>query len=234
MSYQVSSAFKFFVFCSLTFFRKSFFRASFFGALFFASSVFAESVDISEFGPNYTENWEAHSFEGDTQYSLKQDGGAYLSAKSVAAASGLVRKIEVDLKKTPVLNWRWRLNERLPELKEQEKDGDDYAARLYVVVSGGFFFWKTKALNLVWSSRDAKGQSWPNAFAPDNAKMVAVRGVNDASGQWYEERVNVAELLEQWLGEDIEQIDAVAIMTDTDNSGLSASADYADIRFTSN
>lgn len=192
-------------------------------------------IDISAFEQGLEANWEGHSFEGETQYQIEQEQGlSFLRAKSNASASGLVRKIEVDLEKTPILSWRWRVNQGLDALPETEKKGDDYAARLYLVVDGGFFFWKTKALNLVWSSRDVTDEHWPNAFAPDNARMIALRGANDPSGQWLEERIDVAALLTAWLGKDATKIDAVAIMTDTDNSGLQAQADYADIRFSAN
>jgi hypothetical protein len=213
---------------------QSYFRVvAFLAASTFASVLSANpSIDISSFDRPLDETWEDHSFEGDTHYERRKESDLdFLYAKSEASASGLVRELEVDLEKTPVLTWRWRVNEGIQGLDETTKNGDDYAARIYVVVSGGFFFWKTKALNFVWSGGESKGESWPNAFAPDNARMVALRDSRDPQRQWLEERVNVAELLSDWLGEKVTQIDAVAIMTDTDNSGLSAQADYASIRF---
>ena len=38
------------------------------------------------------------------------------------------------------------------DLDESTKDRDDYAARLYLVKSGGILIWRTKAVNYVWSS----------------------------------------------------------------------------------
>jgi len=193
-----------------------------------------KEVDISSFDVAGFDLWEAHSFEGETDYQLKRESTrTFVRATSDSAASGLVREIEIDLRKTPILAWRWRAHLLPGALNEQEKTGDDYGARVYVVVSGGFFFWRTKALNFVWSNQAEKHASWPNAFAPDNALMLALRNHQDEKNVWYEERVNVAELLESWLGEPVDTIHAIAIMTDTDNSGLQAQADYADIRFLS-
>lgn len=191
-----------------------------------------EAIDL--FDAQGLDSWDSHSFEGDTQYALVEvDGVPVLRAESRASASGLVREQAFDLKKTPILTWRWRVIDGLPELDEHSKKGDDYAARIYVIVSGGWQFWKTRALNFVWSGRNAKGEEWDNAFAGDNAKMLALRGQEAELGIWYEERVDIAKLLMDWFGEEVDEIDAIAIMTDTDNSGLSAKAEYAELKLVS-
>jgi len=109
---------------------------------------------------------------------------AVLIANSMSTASGIGKKIRVDLNKTPYMNWSWRVDNKLEGLDERTKAGDDYAARLYVVKSGGPLIWKTKALNYVWSSNQSKEAIWKNAFQPKNAVMLAVRGNADQSGQW--------------------------------------------------
>ena len=155
-----------------------------------------------------------------------------LMAESADSASGLFREQHIDLQKTPFMNWRWRIENRLGNINEQEKYGDDYAARIYVVVSGGLVFWRTKAINYVWASTSAKGKIWPNAFAGDHAIMVALRSSSDQTCTWYTEKRNILADLKQLFGEDIHTIDAVAIMTDTDNAKGKATAYYGDIYFT--
>lgn len=191
-----------------------------------------EKITIAEFSKKSLEDWEEKEFENETRYSFVElDGETALQAVSDTSASGMFRKIEVDIERFPYLNWHWRIDQSLPAMDETTKDFDDYVARIYVVKSGGFFFWKTKALNYVWSSRESKDAVWPNAFAPNNTRMLAVRSASDASGIWYHEKRNIYEDLKAWLGEEVDQIDAVAIMTDTDNSGLRAKAYYGDIYF---
>jgi len=153
-------------------------------------------------------------------------------ANSVGTASGFGRKIKIDLTKTPWVNWSWKIERGLPALPEKTKSGDDYAARLYLVKSGGALIWNTKALNYVWSGSHDRDASWPNAYKPKNSIMLAARGTSDKTGEWVTEKRNVREDFKQAFGKDIKSIDAVAIMTDTDNSGLSASAAYGDIYFT--
>ncbi len=176
--------------------------------------------------------FEEVRFNNETKYQIIQfEDDKVLRAESQASASGLLLKKQVALNKTPYLNWRWRIEKRLPELAETTKSGDDYAARIYLIHSDGWFFWQTKALNYVWSSRKVKEQSWPNAYAPDNAMMKALRGQADESGTWFTEKRHVANDFKAWLGENVAQIDGLAIMTDTDDSQGHAIVYYGNIYF---
>ena len=178
------------------------------------------------------DHWEPIEFEGDTEYRWQQlDGRSVLQASTRTSASGYLLEQKVDLQKFPYLNWQWRLEKPLPVLDETQKSGDDYAARIYVIVSGRWFFWQTKALNYVWSSRTVKGETWPNAYAPDNARMLAVRDQTDQLHTWYQEKRNVMKDLQNWLGEDVQHIDGLAIMSDSDDSQQHAIVYYGEIYF---
>ena len=196
---------------------------------------------IADFSIDTVENWQAKSFSGETEYLITDDADKrVLKAISSDAASGLAKEKVIDLFKTPYLNWSWKIDNTLPNLNETTKDGDDYAARIYVVKSGGWQIWNTLALNYVWSSNQIKGAQWDNAFVGDNAKMLAVEGSGSQAGVWVTEKRNVYKDMIAFFGdkgseEENEEayrfLDAVAIMTDTDNSHLSAVAYYADIYF---
>lgn len=175
--------------------------------------------------------WDTETFAGETTYSsIVLDDEKVIRAQSQSAASGKFRKISVNLKETPYLNWRWRVENYLTGNDEKTKAGDDYPARLYVIVSGGLLFWKTRALNYVWSSRNKAGEQWPNAFT-SNAQMVVVRDPTSPLNQWQTEKRNVRDDFRKLFGIDITKIDAVAFMTDTDNTKQSATAHYGEIYF---
>ncbi len=206
--------------------------------LIVAASVLADEQAISKlpigsFSTDSLTGWKTKEFKGQTQYQItKLDGSQVLKADSNAAASGLFYEQRIDLQKTPVMNWRWRIENRLGNIDEQTKLGDDFAARVYVVVSGGLIFWNTKAINYVWASTSAKNKIWPNPFAGDHAMMVAVRSSLDKTGTWFTEKRNIRADFKQLTGEDMQYIDAVAVMTDTDNAKGKATAYYGDIYFT--
>lgn len=173
--------------------------------------------------------WKEKVFSGRTVYTpLPAEG--LLMAESRGTASGLYHEGRVDLRLTPWLKWSWKVDNVLEGVNEREKSGDDYPARIYVVAKGGVAFWRTKALSYVWSSIEERDAMWPNAFTA-NAHMIAVRGGADRLGELVAEKRNIREDWKRAFGEDIEEIDAVAIMTDTDNSGQSARAWYGQPRF---
>ena len=178
------------------------------------------------------EGWEENSFVGHTHYEVVQlDGAPALMATSHKSASGLARKQTIDLNKMPYLNWSWRVENVLHNVDERTKAGDDYPARVYVVISGGLLFWRTRALNYVWSSNQPIGSVWPNAFT-SNATLVALRSNDSPLHTWVTEKRNLREDIKRYLNIDADHINAAAIMTDTDNSGQAATAYYGDIFFT--
>jgi len=198
-----------------------------------ALNASAEStLPMGEFSRNRLNGWEQKSFTGETRYQLQTvDGVVVLRADSHAAGSGLFKEQTVDLEKTPFLNWSWRIGNRLTGLNEQSKAGDDYAVRVYAIVKGGLTFWQTKTINYVWSGNSAKASVWANAFAGNQVMMLALRDSEAPLNVWHTEKRNVRADLQKLFGEDFRRIDAVALMTDTDNSGGQASAFYGDIWF---
>ena len=205
------------------------------------AEIAAQKLMIGSFSTGMLEHWEAKEFKGETNYKLVDFSGTQvLKAESTGSASGLFNEQRIDLTKTPIMNWRWHIENRLGNhLNEQEKSGDDYAARVYVIVNGGAAFWQTKALNYVWATTSPVGKVWPNAYAyayaGANGKMtmIALRSSEDKTGTWYSEKRNILADLKHQFGEDIHYIDAVAIMSDSDDSQGKVTAYYGDIYFTS-
>lgn len=203
-------------------------------AMAVAPVVVAERVDVGLFSKGSLAHWERKTFKGVTDYRLvAQDGTVALRAGSDASASGLYRELRIDLTRTPYLNWSWRVDRTLGALNEQSRAGDDYPARLYVVHRGEIAFWRTRALNYVWASATAAGTYWPNAFAGRAVMMFAVRSGDRESGRWVTEKRNVRKDWQRAFGEEVRQLDAVALMSDTDNAGGRAVAYYGDIFFSS-
>ncbi|MBD1557193.1 DUF3047 domain-containing protein [Vibrio sp. S9_S30] len=191
-----------------------------------------------------TSEWEEETFSGRTRYETTTfEDQDVLKAVSTGTASGLILKKQIDLLQTPYVNWSWLIKEKLPNLDEQTKNGDDYAARIYVIIDGGLMVWKTQSLNYVWSSSQDMGKVWDNAYVGPKVKMVAVRGSDSNTHQWYQEKRNVYQDLITYMGDKgsdeanrkaYQYIDAIAIMTDTDNSQSKAETYYGKITFSVN
>ena len=191
-----------------------------------------EPLIVGRFSASDLKGWQTKAFKGETRYAFDdQSGRRALGAVSQGTASGLYREIRVDLNRTPWLNWSWRVDQVVDGVDERSKAGDDYPARVYLVVSGGAAFWKTRSLIYVWSSNQPVGATWNNAFT-NNARVMALRSGGRDAGRWVSEKRDIRADFRQLFGEEIDAVDAVALMTDTDNSGQSAAAWYGDLYFT--
>ena len=204
-------------------------------------------------GTEFPENWKPLTFpkiKRHTAYTLIREGEVVVvKAVSEASSSGLTREITIDPKEFPVVQWQWKIGNLLKKSDVTRKDGDDYPARLYITFaydsSKVGLLEKAKyeaarllygqypplgALNYIWDSKAAKGSIVPNPYT-ERAMMIIVESGAADLNQWVTEERNVYEDYKAAFGEEPPLISGVAIMTDTDNTGESATAFYGDILF---
>ena len=122
---------------------------------------------------------------------------------------------------------RWKVAGIITQGDERSKAGDDYAARVYVIFPH-WFFPGTRTLNYLWANRLPQGEFLPNAYT-GNAMMIAVRSGPEQAGQWLGERRDIVADYRRAFGEEPSHIGAIAIMTDTDNTGAAAMAWYDEL-----
>ncbi len=184
---------------------------------------------IDDFAKGISAGWEKKVFKGETAYRpVVEEGRPAVKAESRATASALIYKVSLDPKTYPRLSWSWKIVHTIGKGDERTKAGDDYAARVYVVFPSTFF-WRTRAVNYIWANRLPPGTFLPNAYT-GNAVMVAVESGDGNAGRWIDEERNLVEDYRRAFGEDPPAVGAVAIMTDTDNTGEQAVAWYGAIR----
>lgn len=188
----------------------------------------AEVLPVSNFSTEGLSGWEAKSFKGVTEYRVvKENGQSVVKAVSNGAASGMAKKITFNPAKYRYLHWSWKIGGTLTGGDEKTKAGDDYAARVYVLFPGKFF-WQMKAINYIWANKLAQGASIPNTYTA-NAQMIAVESGNGKAGQWVTEQRDLFADYRALFGTDPQNAEAIAIMTDTDNTGGVAEAWYGEI-----
>ena len=184
---------------------------------------------IDDFEQGLSPRWEQKSFSGETSYQVVTEGtGKVLRAQSQGAASGLYFTKEYRLQDYPLLSWRWKVKGIIRGGDETRKSTDDYAARVYVIFPH-WFFPKTRTISYIWGNKLAQGASLPSPYT-GNAQMVAVESGTEKVGEWIRERRNVLEDYRRLFREEPPKVGAIAIMTDTDNTGASAEAWYDDLQ----
>jgi hypothetical protein len=186
-------------------------------------------IVIDNYASGLSDKWQSKIFEGETEYSVTENENIRcIQAVSDSSASALIYEIKYNLKEYPFLSWKWKIDHVLEKGNAHIKEGDDYAARVYVIFPS-IIFWKTKAINYIWASRLPEGKSVPNPFT-GNAIMMAVESGDENAGKWITEKRNVYEDYKRLFGKEPPKAGAIAIMTDTDNTGERAIAWYGTIK----
>ncbi len=177
------------------------------------------------------------------------DGVAAIEARAEASMALLGRPLDIDLTQTPVLCWRWRIDSVVRSADMTRRRGDDYAARIYLAFSlpreslslaeraalslaRGIFGPQVPdgAINFVWDNRHTVGTRMQNAYT-SRAQMIVQRSGNAEAGLWVGERVNVLQEMERTFGTSRGKLQLLALGSDSDNTGESVRAGFADIHF---
>ena len=164
------------------------------GALL-ASNIHAadQTISVGEFSKTSLAGWERKVFKGETKYDFVYDPAkraTVLQAVSSDAASGRFRKLVVDLTKTPFLNWSWKVSDPLVGVDENAKAGDDFSARIYVVVERGIMGMNSLSVNYVWASQHPAGSTWPSPFTK-RVRLMAMDSGSTRLNAWVSHKRNV-------------------------------------------
>lgn len=201
------------------------------------------------------QGWEPLTFDKivrHTHYALVRDGQSrrvVIEAHSDDAASGLMRRIRIDPGRYPTVKWCWKIGGILAKGDVTRKKGDDYPARLYIAFEydpkGRSLFERAKyeaaklirgeyppaaAITYIWANKAPTGTITPNAYT-DRAQMMVVASGSHKVNTWVCFQRNLLKDYRAAFGGEPPAIAAVAIMTDTDNTGEKTTAWYGDIVF---
>lgn len=177
----------------------------------------------------------------------KENGDPIIEASSKQSISSVKVELNANPEIFPIIEWEWMVQSVLESGDVTEKDGDDYAARIYItfdypVSDLGFgdrikyrfyttftsFDVPTRALNYVWANKAKVGSIHSNPYT-DWVQVVAVQSGNEKAGTWQSEKRNILEDYRAAFGEEPPAITGIQIMTDSDNTGESAEAAYGKI-----
>jgi hypothetical protein len=221
-----------------------------------AGTVNGQQPAVLPFSPmaSLDDGWEPLEFPNikeHSRYSLVADEGVQVvRAETSGGASGLIARLHIQPDDSLVLTWRWKVSNVFEKGDARKKSGDDYPARIYIAFQfqpekAGFFerakrkaaevlFDETlpgNALNYIWANSLPKGEIVPNPYT-DKTMMVAVNSGNQKAGQWVAVKRDIVADYRKAFGEAPPPIIGIAIMSDSDNTGESATAWYGDIQLT--
>jgi len=204
--------------------------------IWFATSsiVFTEEIKVFEFSEIELSELEVRKVRGadnKTIYTVgSNDNGSFYKAVADNAASGLGKEVKIDLNKTPFINITWKIEKDLPGIKENTKKGHDFAARVFAVKKTGATPLSNRAINYVFSSNNEIGFNSPSPYTKKSIDNVLASTKNNLN-EWVTVKSNVKEDFKKFHDLDVNELDGLAIMSDTDNSKMKAVAYYQNIYF---
>jgi len=206
-------------------------------SLIFLNSAFAENVNIFKFTEQELSELNVRKVRGadnKTVYSVgSNENGNFLKAVADNAASGLGKEVKINLNKTPFINITWKIEKDLQGINENSKKGHDFAARVFAVKKTGATPLSNRAINYVFSSNSKVGQSSPSPYTKKSIDNV-LSTTKDNLNEWVTVKANVKKDFKKFHDLDVNELDGLAIMADTDNSKMKSISYFQNIYFSSN
>ena len=197
---------------------------------------FANELKVFDFTSTELAELEVRKVRGaknKTIYSIgNNDKGNFLKAVANNSASGLGKEIKIDLNKTPFINITWKVEKDLSGIKENTKKGHDYAARVFVIKKTGATLLSNRAIHYVFSSNNDVGSNFPSPYTKKSIDNV-LASTKENLNEWITVKANVKEDFKKFHNLEVNELDGLAIMSDTDNSKMKSIAYFQNIYFSS-
>ena len=199
--------------------------------------AFSENLKVFNFTDQELKLLEVRKVRGadnKTDYTVgSNDNGTFLKAIADNAASGLGKEIKINLNSTPFINITWKIEQDLSGIIENSKKGHDYAARVFVIKKTGATPLSNRAINYVFSSNSDIGANWPSPYTSKSIDYVLSTTKKNLN-EWVTVKANVKEDFKKFHDLEVDELDGIAIMADTDNSKRKSVSYYQNIYFSSN
>ena len=202
-------------------------------------------------GPSLPAGWRVVPVPGRKPGEIavaSDEGIGVLRVHADAAVGSAAYRLRSDAR--AALAWRWKVDRVLEGARFGTREGDDFAARVYVTfdlpLDALSFVARTRlrlarlffgadlpsaAICYVWDNRAPVGASAWNPYA-DRVRMIVVESGAARAGRWVDEARDVEgdfRAAFAWKGE-LPPIDGVALSADTDQTGESVTAWFGDVR----
>tara|TARA_B100000989_G_scaffold179195_1_gene134596 strand:- start:236 stop:883 length:648 start_codon:yes stop_codon:yes gene_type:complete len=205
--------------------------------IFFFTNVYGDNIEIFQFTDKELDTLKVRKIRGAknlTNYSLgNNDKGNFLRSEVKNGGSGLGKEVYVDLNKTPFLNITWKVEKDLSGINEKSKKGHDFAARFFVVKKTGLTPLSNKAINYVFSSNEEIGDFWSSPYTKSSIDYV-LSSTKYNLNEWVTVKTNVKEDYKKLHNLEINILDGVAIMADSDQSKNQSISYFQNIYFSAN
>ncbi len=196
-------------------------------------TILIDNFSAAALGAGQPRGWELKENKGKASIKIEsENGNKVLHLVSRQSSFALKKELEIDLKKYPIITWRWKVT-RLPKGGDvRRKDKDDQAAQLYLHFAKfprKINFWE---IGYIWDSLTPKGSILPSQnIYGSRVQYIVLQSGPQKLGQWVSERRNVYQDHKKLFGKEPPELQGIILMVDADNTNSSAECYFDDLVF---
>ena len=168
------------------------------------------------------ETWKCRGGEMSEVYRIKSNQETCLEANASNSAVAIAKEFAYELNEYPYLKWQWRVLELPKGGDERFKETGDSAAAIYVIFEG---LLNPENIKYVWSASLPLGTTTKSPYKSET-KIVVLRNQHSPLGEWVTETVNVYADYERLFEGEPKRVQAIGLMSDSDNTCSKAVAHY--------
>jgi len=206
----------------------NYWRGMFVILAFFGTSSQAQTLFQDHFEEGLKANWKPLKFEGQTQYSIIRDGtNSFHQGRAQSSATGLAWQLDPVPATGTEISWKWKIDKVPPGGSEDTKKTFDHTARLFVAFKT--FLGPPRSINYVWANQTAVGKTFHHPSS-GRSRFIVLESGNQKAGEWLSEKRNITADWKLLFGDDdVPDIAAIGLMTDSDGTEATVTGSYDDI-----
>jgi hypothetical protein len=171
------------------------------------------------------EGWKSRGGDMSSVYRVRSKQEVFLEARAVNSAVAIAKDFSYEPKEYPFLKWWWRALEIPKGGDERFKETGDSAAAIYVIFED---FLRPNTIKYVWSASLPPGTTTESPY-DSKTKIVVLRSQHSPLEEWILETVNVYNDYKRLFAGEPKPVQAIGIMSDSDNTRSKAVAHYRDM-----
>jgi hypothetical protein len=171
--------------------------------------------------------WQLKEKSGKADFAIvKEEAISAVRLRSANSSFSLQKEVNVDLRRFPILTWKWKVT-KLPTGGDFRKSKtDDQAAQLFVA------FTKTRSIVYIWDTSAPQGLMEDTTPVPFmHVKVVVVQSGPAGTGKWITETRNVYDDYKKLFGDEPPPVSGTRLQINSQHTGTSAESYFADVAF---
>jgi len=175
-----------------------------------------------------TQSWGSPKYD----FSVVTDGpGRVLRLRSEDDSSTMNKEVKIDVKRYPILQWRWKVVELPKGGDARRKETDDEAAQIYVTFPRFPTAVRSRIIGYIWDTTAPVGSTFGSKKV-GTVTFIVVRSGEADLGKWFTETRNVLEDYKRIYGEAPgEDVGAISLSINSQNTKSRAEAFFGEILF---